>query len=79
GLLALGDLAFATVVSVKLIGLIAIAAGAFEIAHAFWTKGWGGFLWQVVLGALYLAFGVVLLTQPVSGALILTYFLGAVL
>ncbi|WP_347341888.1 DUF308 domain-containing protein [Bradyrhizobium ottawaense] len=44
GLLALGDLAFATVVSVKLIGLIAIAAGAFEIAHAFWTKGWGGFL-----------------------------------
>jgi uncharacterized membrane protein HdeD (DUF308 family) len=79
GIAALGDVVFATIISVKLIGLTAIAAGAFEIAHAFWTKGWGGFLWQIVLGALYLAFGLVLLTQPASGALILTYFLGAVL
>ena len=79
GIAALSDVVFATIISVKLIGLAAIAAGAFEIAHAFWTKGWGGFLWQIVLGALYLAFGLVLLTQPASGALILTYFLGAVL
>ncbi|MFK4723568.1 uncharacterized membrane protein HdeD (DUF308 family) [Bradyrhizobium niftali] len=79
GIAALSDVVFATIISVKLIGLTAIAAGAFEIAHAFWTKGWGGFLWQIVLGALYLAFGLVLLTQPASGALILTYFLGAVL
>ncbi|WP_027556573.1 HdeD family acid-resistance protein [Bradyrhizobium sp. Cp5.3] len=79
GLFALGDLAFATIISVKFIGLTAIAAGGFEVAHAFWTKGWGGFLWRIVLGALYLAFGLILLTQPASGALILTYFLGAVL
>ncbi len=79
GVLTLSDIAFATIVSVKLIGLTAIAAGAFEIAHAFWTKGWGGFAWQVLLGALYLAFGILLLTQPASGALILTYLLGAVL
>jgi len=79
GIAALSDVVFATIISVKLIGLTAIAAGAFEIAHAFWTKGWGGFLWQIVLGALYLAFGLVLLSQPASGALILTYFLGAVL
>src|SRR4051812_10668183 len=79
GILALSDVVFATIISVKLIGLTAIAAGAFEIMHAFWTKGWGGFLWQILLGALYFAFGVVLLTQPASGALVLTYFLGAVL
>ncbi|MDH2348794.1 MULTISPECIES: HdeD family acid-resistance protein [unclassified Bradyrhizobium] len=79
GVAALSDVVFATIVSVKLIGLTAIAAGAFEIVHAFWTKGWGGFLWQILLGALYLAFGLVLLTQPASGALILTYFLGALL
>ncbi|WP_458757148.1 HdeD family acid-resistance protein [Afipia sp. TerB] len=75
GLLALGDVVFATIISVKLIGFTAIAAGAFEIIHAFWTKGWGGFLWQILLGALYLAFGGVLLTQPASGAVVLTYFL----
>jgi uncharacterized membrane protein HdeD (DUF308 family) len=79
GLFALGDLAFATMISVKLIGLTAIAAGAFEIIHALWTKGWGGFLWQILLGALYVAFGLVLLTQPATGALILTYLLGALL
>jgi uncharacterized membrane protein HdeD (DUF308 family) len=79
GVAALGDVVFATIISVKLIGLTAIAAGAFEIMHAFWTKGWGGFLWQILLGALYLAFGLILLTQPQSGALILTYLLGAVL
>lgn len=79
GALALSDVVFATIVSVKLIGVIAIVAGAFEIMHAFWTKGWGGFLWQILLGVLYLAFGLILLTQPASGALILTYFLGAML
>jgi uncharacterized membrane protein HdeD (DUF308 family) len=79
GILALGDIVFATIISVKLIGLTAILAGAFEIIHAFWTKGWGGFLWQILLGALYLAFGLLLLTQPAAGALILTSLLGAVL
>lgn len=79
GALALSDVVFATIISVKVIGLTAIAAGAFEIIHAYWTKGWGGFLWQFLLGTLYVAFGLVLLTQPVSGALILTSLLGAVL
>ena len=79
GIAALSDVVFATIISVKLIGLTAVAAGAFEIMHAFWTKGWGGFLWQILLGALYLAFGLVLLMQPESGALMLTYFLGALL
>jgi uncharacterized membrane protein HdeD (DUF308 family) len=79
GIFALSDVVFATFVSVKLIGVAIIGVGAFEIAHAYWTKGWGGFLWQILLGALYLAFGLLLLTQPASGALILTYFLGALL
>jgi uncharacterized membrane protein HdeD (DUF308 family) len=79
GIFALSDVVFATIISVKFIGVTAIVAGAFGIAHACWTKGWGGFLWQILLGALYLAFGLVLLTQPASGTLILTYLLGAVL
>ena len=52
--------------------VLTIGAGAFEIAHAFWTKEWGSFLWRVLLGALYLAFGLMLLAQPASGALIAT-------
>jgi uncharacterized membrane protein HdeD (DUF308 family) len=58
---------------------MSIAAGAFEVVHAFWTKGWGGFLWQVLLGILYIAFGAVVVSQPVASALILTYVLGLLL
>ncbi|WP_407169877.1 HdeD family acid-resistance protein [Bradyrhizobium sp. ORS 111] len=79
GLVVLGDVALFTVISAIFIGWTAIVAGAFEILHAFWTKGWGGFVWQLVLGALYLAFGIVLLSQPVTSALILTYVLGLLL
>ena len=79
GILALTDIMFATVISVRLIGVTVLAVGAFEIAHAFWTKGWGGFLWQILLGGLYLAVGLVLLNEPEAGALILTYLLGALL
>lgn len=79
GLLVLGDVALFTVVSAIFIGWTAIFAGAFEIIHAFWTKGWGGFVWQLLLGALYVASGIVLLSQPVTGALILTYVLGLLL
>jgi len=79
GFFALGNVVLVTVISTIFIGWISIAAGAFEIVHAFWTKGWGGFIWQILLGILYIAFGIVLVTQPVASALILTYILGLLL
>src|SRR5262245_16828475 len=79
GFFVLGDVALATLVSTLFIAAVAIVAGAFEVIHAFWTKGWGGFLWQILLGVLYIAFGIVLLNQPVAGALLLTYALGLML
>jgi uncharacterized membrane protein HdeD (DUF308 family) len=79
GFFVLGDVMFFTLVSTIFIGWVAIITGAFEIIHAFWTKGWGGFAWQILLGILYVAFGFTLVSQPVSSALILTYVLGLVL
>jgi uncharacterized membrane protein HdeD (DUF308 family) len=79
GVLVLSDVAFFTVISTMFIGWTAIVVGAFEIIHAFWTKGWGGFVWQALLGILYIAFGMALITQPVASALILTYVLGLAL
>ena len=79
GLFVLGDVTLATLVSTIFIAATAIVAGAFEVIHAFWTKGWGGFVWQLLLGILYIAFGIVLWSQPASGALILTYVLGLLL
>lgn len=79
GFLVLGDVVLVTMISTMFIGWISIATGAFEVVHAFWTKGWGGFVWQVLLGILYIAFGAVLVSQPVVSALILTYVLGLLL
>jgi uncharacterized membrane protein HdeD (DUF308 family) len=78
GIFVLGDVALATFISTLFIGFTAIVVGAFEIIHAFWTKGWGGFIWHIVLGALYIVFGWTIVNQPVSGALILTLVLGLV-
>ena len=79
GILVLGDVVLFTVISAIFIGWMAIVVGAFEVMHAFWTKGWGGFARQVILGVLYIAFGLALVTQPLAGALILTYVLGLAL
>lgn len=79
GLLVLGDVALFTIISTIFIGWMAIIAGGFEVVHAFWTKGWGGFVRQLLLGILYLAFGIVLVSQPVTSAVILTYILGLLL
>ena len=50
GFFVLGDVMLVTVISTMFIGWVSIFTGAFEIVHAFWTKGWGGFVWQVLLG-----------------------------
>src|SRR3954469_16489491 len=79
GFLVLGDGVLVTVISTMFIGWVAIITGAFEIIHAFWTKGWGGFFWQVLLGILYIALGAVVVSHPVASALILTYVVGLLL
>lgn len=79
GIFVLSDVALATVISAIVIGVTAIVVGAFEMMHAFWMKGWGGFIWQFLLGILYIVFGAMVVRQPVSGALVLTYILGLLL
>jgi len=90
----LADVAFASLVSPTFIGIAAIIVGIFEIGHAFWTRGWGVLPWQLVLGLLYIAVGIVLMggagsadmvvvsgiaRSARSGGLLLTYGLGLLL
>lgn len=79
GLVVLGDVVAATVVSTILLGLCAILAGVVGIGHSVWTKGWGGLIWHIILGCLYMAGGIALVTAPAAGSLIVTYVLGFVL
>ena len=79
GFLVLGDVMLVTVISTIFIGWVSIIAGAFEVVHAFWTKGWGGFRMASAsrhpVHRLRRRAG----GQPVASALILTYVLGLVL
>lgn len=79
GLFVIFDINFASVISAKFIAVAAIAAGAFEIIYAIWATRRSALLWQGLLGALYIAFGIALLNPPASGALLFTYVLGLLL
>jgi uncharacterized membrane protein HdeD (DUF308 family) len=76
GLFVLGDVALASVISAFAIGAAAVIGGGFEIAHAFWTPAWGSFAWRLLLGILYIVFGIALMVRPDFSSFILTYLLG---
>jgi uncharacterized membrane protein HdeD (DUF308 family) len=54
-------------------------AGVAQTIHAFAARSWGGFIWGLLVGLLYLAAGVVLWRNPIAGVITLTAFLAAVL
>lgn len=76
GLIALGSVAMATVVSVWIVGVMMIIAGVTEVISAFQIKSWGRFLLWALLGVLYIIAGFVTFENPLLAAAILTLILG---
>ncbi|MBL8581102.1 MAG: HdeD family acid-resistance protein [Rhizobiaceae bacterium] len=79
GVIAFGNILFATVVSVFYVGVLMIVAGVFEIIHAFGVKTWGGFFWWLLSGILYTIAGYVAFTNPLLAAAVMTLLLAATL
>jgi uncharacterized membrane protein HdeD (DUF308 family) len=84
GMIALGAIARLSVGSdvaagTILIGASPLVAGAFQIMHAFLTKEWYGFVVSLSCGVLYLIAGLLIMNEPVQGALALTILAGATL
>jgi uncharacterized membrane protein HdeD (DUF308 family) len=77
GLIALGSVAMATVVSVLVVGVMMIIAGVAEVFGAFQIKSWGKFLLWALLGVLYVIAGFVTFQNPLLAAVLLTLVLGA--
>jgi uncharacterized membrane protein HdeD (DUF308 family) len=87
GLLALGALmlvlgvvviarpAPATFAFQLLLGWALVIGGLAHGVHAFMVKGWRGFLFELLSGLLYLLVGVMILANPLGGALTLTMLL----
>lgn len=70
---------FSTLVSETWIALIVLSAGFTKLVYAVQTREQGGFLWKILLSALYIATGVMLLVSPLTGVLTLTLLLGSFL
>ena len=79
GIIALGSVVMATVVSVFIVGIMMLIAGIAEVINAFQVKSWGKFLFWLILGALYIVAGFVTFENPLLAAAILTLILGIAL
>jgi len=79
GLVILGNLAAATIISVIFFGATLLVIGVIQVVHAFWAASWGGFLLSLVVGLLYFIGGCVLLADPIAASFALTILFAAVL
>ena len=79
GLIALGSVVFATVVTVFIVGIMMVISGVAEVFNAFQLKSWGKFLLWLLLGALYIVAGFITFENPLLAAALLTLMLGFVL
>ena len=77
GIVALGSVVLATVVTVTYVGFMMLFAGIVEIVGAFQMKNWGKFFIWIALGVLYALAGFFTLDNPLLVAGILTLLLGA--
>ena len=78
GLIALGSVVFATVVSVFVVGIMMLIAGVAQVINAFQIKSWSKFLFCLLLGILYIIAGFVTF-NPLLAAALLTLLLGCAL
>jgi len=69
GMVALLMTPVATVAAVLVLGWLMVASGVIEIVHAFRVYRWGGMLLHVMGGIVGILIGLLIVTNPVAGAL----------
>lgn len=79
GIIAIALPGLSTIFAETWIALFLITAGGAKIAYGFQNRSSQGFIWQILLGALYIGTGVMLLVTPRTGVLSLTLLLGTFL
>ncbi|CAG1009838.1 hypothetical protein MYXO_03922 [Myxococcaceae bacterium] len=67
----------ATVASVLVFAWLLLFGGLAQLVHAFSHRDWQGFLFELLVGVLYLVTGVLLLQSPLEGAATLTLLMAA--
>jgi uncharacterized membrane protein HdeD (DUF308 family) len=85
GILAIASPLVAGIAVNVLVAWLLVFSGAAHLVFAWYTRSAGGFLWELLMGILYIFIGVYLLMHPVAGlasltiALAMYLFLEAVL
>ncbi|MGH9519322.1 MAG: HdeD family acid-resistance protein [Terriglobales bacterium] len=72
GVIVLSDTFLATLISMMIVGWLLVVGGIVQIVHAFRTRGWRGTRLAGIAGVLYVVAGLLLVGNPVAGALVLT-------
>ncbi|HUC18329.1 MAG TPA: HdeD family acid-resistance protein [Acetobacteraceae bacterium] len=83
-LIVLGVIAWIDVVAVTLAGTIFVGAmllvgGVFQIIHGFMMRGWQSLLLSLLCGAFSIIAGLLIMSEPLKGALVLTILVVAAL
>jgi uncharacterized membrane protein HdeD (DUF308 family) len=79
GTVGLGMVGMLTIASVIFFGVLLLVGGAAQLFQAFTCKGWKSVLWHVLIALLYLAAGIVCITDPVGSSGVLTLALAWIL
>jgi uncharacterized membrane protein HdeD (DUF308 family) len=79
GTIGLGMTFVLTEVSIIFFGVLLIVGGVFQLFDAFKCKGWKSTLWHILIALLYVAAGVVMVSQPLMAAATLTLIIAWIL
>lgn len=77
GLAAIAFPFVSSIAAKVVLGWLFLIGGVMMIVHAFQAPGWGGFLWEVLIGLLYVVVGGYLAFFPIAGLLTLTVVIAA--
>lgn len=78
GIIAIAVDVWTTLISVIFLGILLLIAGCVVIIDSFkyWRHKWSGFFLHLLIGILYLIAGLMLINNPLTGAITLTLLLG---
>lgn len=79
GVVAMAAPVVATIAIQVMLGWLLVISGIAEGIHAFMVKEWRGFLLELLSAVLYLGVGLLLLVDPLKGAVALTLILAVFL
>ena len=77
GLVAIAFPLLSSIAAKIFLGWLFLIGGVVMIVHAFAAPGWKGFIWELLIGILYLVAGGYLIFSPEAGLITLTILLAA--